>query len=263
MRSNEKDWPTGAVVLLTGASSGLGQELFVQLSDFDAEVHLILHPRHDGENSSQLLRSKAASIAFCDLADPEATAVAAKTIVKKAERLDTLIVCAASAAYGSIGEVPWNDVRNVMNVNYLSNVILVGECLPLLRRQPVAHIVGIGSGSALMGLRFGSPYHASKASLQSFFESLYGECYGSTVRVTHLMPGYMDTPFHTKQRRYGKESVPPTGKAIDLRVVANSIIRKARTRQGNVLVGRNPRIAYHLRYWCPPLLRRLVRRYGY
>lgn len=253
------------MVLLTGASSGLGRELLGELSRLAAQVHVIVHPRHQKANSWNPGDGvRVASVSFCDLADPQATQVTAKEIRDRVRDLDSVILCAGTAVYGPITEAPWSAFERVMDVNYLANVILVKTLLPQLRARSRARIVGIGSGSALMGLRSGSAYTASKAAFHNFCEALRSEWAGSSVRVLHVIPGYMDTPLHTKQPAYPPNgSVPPTGKPRDAKVVAQTILQLARHRQGDVFIGRNPQLAYHLRYWCPPLLRMLVRRRGY
>ncbi len=260
----DRNWPSGAVVLLTGASSGLGRELLGQLLHWGAEVHILLHPRHAGVNGRKWLEGDIAGEIFCDLSDPASVEVAATKINESVPRLNTLILCAGTAVYGKTTDIPWPTVDHVMKVNYLANVILVGKLLPTLRSHPIGRIVCIGSGSALMGLTGGAPYTASKSAFYNFFESLQGECQGSSVRLLHVMPGYMKTPIHDKQPRFGNAgSVPPTGKAMNVGSVAKAIIKWGRYREGNVLLGRNPRLAYHLRYWCPGVLRALARWYGY
>ncbi len=260
----DRDWPSGAVVLLTGASSGLGRELLGQLLHWGAEVYILLHPRHAGGNGRKWVEGDIAGEIFCDLSDPASVEEAATKINKSMPRLNTLILCAGAAAYGKIIDIPWATADHVMKVNYLANVILIGKLLPVLQAQPVGRIVCIGSGSALMGLTKGAAYTASKAAFHNFFESLQGECQKSSVRLLHVMPGYMETPIHDKQPIFGDAgSVPPTGKGVDVGSVAKAIIKLGRRREGNVLLGRNPCLAYHLRYWCPRALRALARWYGY
>lgn len=63
-------WPRDAVVLLTGATSGLGKELLSQLSRVGANVHVILRPCHQGTSQGAEVSHLAATLTFCDLSDP-------------------------------------------------------------------------------------------------------------------------------------------------------------------------------------------------
>jgi NAD(P)-dependent dehydrogenase (short-subunit alcohol dehydrogenase family) len=229
-------WPSGSTVLVTGASSGLGRQLCKQLIHGGAQVHILVHPRHQGGDIEGIDTDVIASITYCDLADPSVVADTTHSLARSSGKLDTLILCAAMGAYGPVADVPWERVRETLEVNYLANVILVREFLPFLKRRSTARIIFVGSGSALIGLRNGSPYTASKAALFNFFEALWAKCKGTSVKVLHVMPGYMDTPLHTKQKRFGSQQlVPPTGKPIAIEKIARSIVRIAKRNEGNVI----------------------------
>ena len=161
-------WPAQAVALLTGSTSGLGKELFIQLCRAGAAVHVLVHPRHDRTTSwTAEADGHAASVTVCDLADPQQTEAAAAHIARSVPELNTLILCAGISAYGPVDQLSWRVVQEVIVVNYLANAIVVHALLPRLRAQPQARIIGIGSGAALLGLRGTSAYAASKAAFQS------------------------------------------------------------------------------------------------
>jgi NAD(P)-dependent dehydrogenase (short-subunit alcohol dehydrogenase family) len=252
-------WPEGAMVAVTGASSGLGRELAQQLLAQGSRVYALVHPRHRGRADLP-----ASQVVWCDLSDPAQTDAAAAELAEAVPELDSLVLCAASAAYGSIADVPWPMAHQVMTVNYLANAILLQRLLPTLRSRPRARVIAVGSGSALIGMRRSAAYGAAKAAFQNLIESLAAECEGTPVEVLHVVPGYMATPLHEKQPTFPEgQRVPPTGRPQDVRSAARAILHRAARHGGTQVLGAGPRIGYHLRYWWPAGLRAALRRAGY
>ena len=197
------------VVVITGASKGIGAELARQLAARGAK--LVLAARDLGE-----LEKVAEE---CRKAGAQATAV--KTDVTVAHDCHALMAGAA-LAYGGIdvlvnnaGATMWarfEDIEDVdlldriMRVNYMGAVHCTKHALPYLRPSK-GLLVGIASLTALTGVPTRSGYAASKHAMRGFFDSLRIELMGSGVDVTMIYPGFVDTGIR-------ENAAGPDGKAI-------------------------------------------------
>jgi short-subunit dehydrogenase len=183
------------VVVVTGASKGIGAELARRLAARGAK--LVLAARDLGE-----LEKVAAA---CRQAGGHATAVRADVTL---DRDCAAIMTGAALAYGRIdvlvnnaGATMWarfeeiEDVSildRIMQVNYMGAVRCTKHALPYLR-QSHGLIVGIASLTALTGVPTRSGYAASKHAMRGFFDSLRIELMGTGVDVTMVYPGFVDT----------------------------------------------------------------------
>jgi 3-hydroxy acid dehydrogenase / malonic semialdehyde reductase len=171
-------------VLITGASSGIGK----------ATTQLLLDKRHEVWGISRSIKSHhphfhAHSI---DLADLD-------TLPEKLSPflgVDTLICNVGKGHFGNLEELSFQDIRYLLDLNFLSHVYLIKQLLPHLKKKGHADIIFIGSQAGLKGQRKGSIYCASKFALRGFAQSLREECSNSNVRISIIQPGMVRTPFY-------------------------------------------------------------------
>lgn len=185
----------GKVVVITGASKGIGAELARQLAAKGARLVLAARDLPGLEKVASQCRS----------AGGEALTVKADVTV---ESDCHAIMAGAHLAYGGIdvlvnnaGATMWarfEDIQDVsmldriMRVNYMGAVHCTRHALPYLR-QSKGLLVGIASLTALTGVPTRSGYAASKHAMRGFFDSLRIELMGSGVDVTMVYPGFVDT----------------------------------------------------------------------
>jgi short-subunit dehydrogenase len=197
------------VVVITGASKGIGAELARQLAA--QRTKLVLAARDVGD-----LEKVAAQ---CREAGGSAISVRADVTV---DRDCAALMTGAALAYGRIdvlvnnaGATMWarfeeiEDVSildRIMQVNYMGAVRCTKHALPYLR-QSHGLIVGIASLTALTGVPTRSGYAASKHAMRGFFDSLRIELMGTGVDVTMIYPGFVDTGIR-------ENSAGPDGKPI-------------------------------------------------
>ena len=197
------------VVVITGASKGIGAELARQLAAKGAKLVLAARDLEDLEKVAEQCRQAGGS----------ATALRADVT---ADRDCAAIMSGAALAYGGIdvlvnnaGATMWarfeeiEDVsilERIMQVNYMGSVRCTKHALPYLRRSH-GLLVGIASLTALTGVPTRSGYAASKHAMRGFFDSLRIELMGSGVDVTMIYPGFVDTGIR-------ENATGPDGKAI-------------------------------------------------
>ena len=184
------------VAWVTGASSGLGRSLALQLADNGT---LVIASARGGAALDTLAEASPNIRPLpCDITDEDGLQTVASRLGEISPRLDKVILNAGTCEYLDFPEPDWGAVRRVMEVNFFGTVNCVRLALPLLRagRQPLLAIVG----SQVTAAPFprAEAYGASKAALQYFSDSLRMDLAAENIRVKVIDPGFVDTPLTQK-----------------------------------------------------------------
>lgn len=188
----------GEKIWITGASSGIGKQMALELADRANHVFVSARSR----DSLASLSSNAPGLVSvpCDVTDADSIKEAAKQIQDEAGYLDRVIINAGACEYLDVADPDWNMMRRVMEVNFFGAVNTVAEALPLLRnglrRFPAtnAHIVVVGSLSSVVPFPRAEAYGTSKAAVAYFFDSLRIDLARENIAVTVVQPGFVETP---------------------------------------------------------------------
>lgn len=109
--------------------------------------------------------------------------------------IQTLICNAGRGQFGNLEEFSFEQIRSLIELNFLSHVYLIKTFLPLMKKEQKGDIILIGSEAALSGKRKGSIYCATKFALRGFAQALREECATNHVRVCLINPGMVQTSF--------------------------------------------------------------------
>ncbi|MEP7076038.1 MAG: SDR family NAD(P)-dependent oxidoreductase [Acidobacteriota bacterium] len=191
------DYFKDKVVFLTGASSGIGEAIAVDLAK--RGVILGLLARREEMLADLASRCEAAGgvarIFACDVVDADAVHAAADKLRQEFGRIDILI---ANAGIGGNDEPTRNyepaAVRKVVDVNLLGAVNAVHAVVPAMLERGSGHLVGISSLAGFRGLPRSAAYSASKAGMTAFFESVRLDVKRRGIDVTIIQPGFIKTP---------------------------------------------------------------------
>ena len=190
------DYWRGKKCLLTGASSGLGAALAVELSRRGASV-LLTARREDR------LAAVASSVAEAGLPQPpvmcldvcDVDALPAKAADAEAVLggVDVLLCCAGIGQRTSAIETDAQAHRRIMATNFEGSVSLTRSLLPRMLERRDGHIVVVSSVQGFFGQPYRSSYAASKAAVFAYYDALRAEVASRGVRVTTVAPGYIAT----------------------------------------------------------------------
>ena len=183
-------------VMITGASSGIGRGLALELARRGAKVGLVARR---AENLTELVREietangRALSLP-ADVTNAESVQFAAEKLRNQFGPIDLLIANAGVGATVDAAELQGSAVAGVINVNVLGAANSVAAVVPEMVKQGRGHLVVISSLAAYRGLPKSAAYCASKAAVSAFFESLRLDLQPRGIDVTIIHPGFIKTP---------------------------------------------------------------------
>ena len=183
-------------VLVTGASSGIGRGLAVELARRGAKVGLIAR-RADMLNEilHEIEAANGKAIALpADVTDADSLGKAADCLRAHFGPIDVLLANAGVGATVDAAELKGSAVADVINVNVLGVANSVEAVVPEMVKRGQGHLVVISSLAAYRGLPKSAAYCASKAAVSTFFESLRLDLKPRGIDVTIIHPGFIKTP---------------------------------------------------------------------
>ncbi len=170
------------VVLVTGASSGIGKSIANFLHEKGYKVYGTSRNPKDLENFSFKL------IAL-DVLKVATIKSAVENIIKKEGKLDVLVNNAGMGITGPIEDTPTEEMRSVFNTNLFGAVDVMKAVLPQMRKQKSGTIINVTSIAGYMGLPFRGLYSASKGALELVTEATSMEVKNFGINVVNVAPG--------------------------------------------------------------------------
>ncbi len=177
-------------IIISGSSSGIGRAITLKLLELGHEVIGLArnHQKFNPRNSRYLTYT-------VDFSDIRNTEKILKQIHSEHPKLDAIISNAGYGRFGALEQFSTAQISDLVNVNFLGQVLLVKTWVSGLKRQKHGRIILMGSESALNGAKQGSIYCATKFAVRGFAQSLRAECRANGVSVTLVNPGLVSTPF--------------------------------------------------------------------
>lgn len=188
--------------LITGASSGIGRALCLDLAATFPSIKIALLARRESELQEVAAEVRRlggeAFVYVIDVADPQRVE---RTVIEADDTLGGLDLVIANAGVGGrreSKELQWQHCQPMIDVNVSGAVATLCAVLPRMVARGRGHLVGVSSLAQYRGLPKRAAYSASKAFLSTFLESLRVELYRTGVFVTDTRPGFVRTPMTAK-----------------------------------------------------------------
>ncbi len=179
------------VVLVTGASSGIGRETAILLAKTG---HVVYGAARRLEKLKELSKYGVIPLVL-DVTKDYSCQNAFQQILDQQGTLDILINNAGYGSYGAVEDVPLTEAQRQLDVNVFGAIRLTQMVLPLFRRQHRGRVIMISSIAGRVTGPFGGWYHASKYALEALSDALRMETAGQGIWVSIVEPGLVRTPW--------------------------------------------------------------------
>ncbi|HXF30302.1 MAG TPA: SDR family oxidoreductase [Solirubrobacterales bacterium] len=228
----------GKIVLITGASSGIGRATAVKVADAGATVLLVARSIEKLEETKEEIVSAGgvAHIHRCDLADVDDVARMAEEVLTYHGHVDILVNNAGRSIRRSVALSydRFHDYERTIQLNYLGALRLILALLPAMRARKSGHIINISSiGTQTNPPRF-SAYVASKAALDAFSRVIASEVKDDGVHLTTINMPLVRTPMIAPTRMYDMFPAITPEEAAEM--IAKAMVdkpKKVATKLGN------------------------------
>ena len=249
----------GKVFFITGASSGIGWALALELASHGARLALCSRRAYLLEELRRLVQKQTDILVFpFDIRSiAEGKSAVSKTL-EKWGRVDYLINNAGVINNAHFHDQSFEAIEELTQTNFLGPANLIQTVLPHMLKQGKGHIVNVASICGVLAFPYVASYSASKFALVGLTEALRREYYGTGVTFTAFCPGNVDTPMiaeSMKNKRFTKAAKPMAAKKAALMILECCVKSRAEKIAGEVpsLIAKTskffPSIADYMVHW--------------
>src|SRR5215217_7529902 len=255
------------VVVLMGASSGIGRETALRFAERGAKVVVSARSEKGLASLVEEIQDKGGeAIAIpADVSEFEQVKAVADGAVEVYGRLDTWVHLAAVLLVASVEDTSPEEFERVVDVNLMGQVYGAMAALPHIKREGVGALIHVSSMGAKRSIPLQSAYCASKHGIDGFLESLRVELQHEKlpISVTQVMPATINTPFFDKARtKLGVKPVAPPP-IYQPGIVSEAILHAAENPGRDLIVGAAAKAVIQSQAISPRLLDALLRRRGF
>jgi NAD(P)-dependent dehydrogenase (short-subunit alcohol dehydrogenase family) len=209
--------PLGARAVVTGAASGLGRALAVELAREKGAVVVADVDIAGAEATCELVREAGgeAHAVRCDVARLDDVEALLSESERRLGAIDLLVNNAGVAVAGKTGEVPMGDWEWVVGINLWGVIYGCHVFVPYFRGRHVGHVINVASAAGLLSGPEMAPYNVTKAGVVAMSETLAAELKDSGVGVTVLCPMFFRTNIHRSARSSVEDTEERVEKLMD------------------------------------------------
>ena len=253
------------VIAITGASAGIGKATALRLARDGAAVAICAR-RADKLDEAAAEIVAAGGQALPIVADVTRQADMDAFVARTSERfgrLDVMLCNAGFGVAGAIEDVDPDQMRQLIDVNYMGTYLAARAAMPLFRRQGSGHIIIVSSIVGKRGVPYMGGYSATKFAQAGLAECMRSELLGSNIHVTVVYPVSTETEFFdVMSRETGTDISRAYGPRQAVDVVANAIARAIERPAPEVFPNFISRGLVVLNAFAPGLTDRVVKRFG-
>jgi short-subunit dehydrogenase len=260
MQTNRKNSLFGKVVVITGASSGIGRATAVEFARHGANVVLTARSTEGLERTADECRAFGQRVVVTpgDVTNEETLIELARHTFEKFGHINFWVNNAGVFAMGKIEETPSEVFHRLIEINYFGVVNGCRAVLPYMRQQNYGVIINVGSEVSNFSIPYGSAYTSSKFAVRAFTSALRQELLDTNISVCLVMPASIDTPLFQHAANYSGRAIKPSRPVYPVQKAAETIVRLALQPQREVFVGNAARYLTAFHTLAPEMQERIV-----
>jgi short-subunit dehydrogenase len=225
------------VVVITGASSGIGEASAIKFAKKNAKIVLVARRKEKLLQVQKEISKYTDSILICqcDVSNKLQVKEMSDAVLDEFGRIDILVNNAGFVIYGSVLELSIEEIESQMETNYFGMIYCTKNFLPHMIEQGKGHIVNVASVGASFSIPGVASYCATKFAMLGFSEGLKHELSGTGVDITVVSPIAVDTPLfdHPSFENFSKHSTIIT---LSPETVANAVLKAANSSRLEIVV---------------------------
>ena len=247
------------VVVITGASSGIGEAAAEQFAKKGANIVLVARRKDKLEEVERKLSKYSIKILVqvCDVSDKEQVKLMSEKVIETFSKIDVLVNNAGFVIYGKVEELSIEDIESQMKTNYFGTINCTKYFLPHFLKQNSGHMVNVASVGGSFGVPGIASYCATKYAMLGFSEGLHHELHGTNVGVTVVSPIMVRTNLfdHPSFKNFTKYA---TGISLSADTVAKAIIKASNSSRLEIVVPSFVRIGIWFKQTFPFLINPII-----
>lgn len=251
-------------VLITGASSGIGRALAIELARTGSRLVLTARRKEVLDRVVEEVKTAGgeAVVVPGDITSRETRVAALLAAEQHFGGLDVLVNNAGVSAWGRFDEGGEERLRRIMEVNFFALAEMTRQALPLLSRGKRPLIVNIASILGHRGIPYQAEYCASKFAVRGFSEALRPELMRLGIDLLVVSPGTTESEFF--DHLLEKKAEMPWGRqrGVPARYVARQIVKAIHSRRHEIVPSARGKLLVWLNRLCPRLVDAWLARYG-
>jgi NADP-dependent 3-hydroxy acid dehydrogenase YdfG len=196
------------VVLITGASKGIGKVLAIQMAGLGAKLSLLARSGNELDDIRNTIRTNGGhcEIFAGDIADEAFVKDAVKDTIKKFGTVDIAINNAGFGIFKQSDEITAAEWDSVFATNVKGTFIVSNAVMPLMKKNKSGHIINIASDVAKRVFAGGSLYCASKYAQDAYSMAIRKELRSFNIKVSVVYSGLVDSSFHANPQGHDAHS---------------------------------------------------------
>lgn len=252
------------IVWVTGASSGIGEEIAIQLAEKGAKLILSARNAERLEEVRTALKGEGHMVLPLDLEDSSCFDDKVNSVIAQYGRIDIVVNNGGLSQRSTAAETALEIDRRIMEINYFGNIALTKAVLPYMQAQKSGHFVVISSISGKFGFFLRSAYSASKHALHGFYESLLLEEEDNGIGVTLICPGKINTNISVNAlngsgNTHGiMDHNQETGMSVQECV--SQLLQAVKSNKREVYIGNREILAVKIKRYFPALFWKIIRK---
>ena len=242
---SKKDKFKGQVVLITGASSGIGRATALEFAKQGAKLALVSRSQEKLNAVADEIRSinQDVLVVPTDVSSTEQVAEMVQKVLEAYGRVDVLFNNAGSSYVARVEDENFlDDLKKMIDVDFYGTIYATKEVLPVMKKQGSGHIMNMSSVVGRKAFPHFGGYSSAMHAISAFTDSLRQELSGTGINISIIHPALTQTPLLD---HVNPEDMPPPFRAmtpITVESVAKAVVNGVQYNQARIIVPYQPRI---------------------